>query len=501
MDFLGLALAYADVRLMSSYSDGDLASNDLTSRFSRRVGLKLPIVSAPMDTVTESKMAIAMAMAGCLGIIHRNMPAEQQVTEVKRTKFFLHAQIEKPIFVFGDQKINSIENYRREKGFDFHSFPVIDRETGRLIGILTRNDFDFCQDHNLCANLVMTKEPFTAPAGTILQQAHWLMLQHKKKVLPLVKPDGSLDGMYVFSDVERIVTGSHASYNIDEAGHLRVGAAIGADMKTIEPICTQALALARARVDVLVVDTSHADSPGPFEVLKRLKNHPEFSAVDIVVGNVSEGDSAKRLADLGADGIKVGQGPGSICTTRLVTGVGCPQVTAAYNCAKAIRGSGIPICADGGIQEPGDVSVAVGAGAESVMIGNLLARTYESAGERIVIKDIPHKRYRGMGSIGAMLTSKASRERYGERASTKDELVPEGIEGAVVLKGPVAAELHQLAEGLRRGMGMVGAKTILELVEKADFRRMTIAGLQESKPHGMEYIQPAPNYSTKEVVR
>lgn len=493
MDALGLALCPDDVRLKSGHSKVPPALVNLETKFSRHVGLKCPIASAPMDTVTESDMAIAMAQAGGIGVIHRNLLPDRQAAAVTRVKLHLNALVAKPITVFGDQTIEEIENRRCQKSFSFMTFPVIDRD-GRLIGLLTKNDFDLCDNSNLKAEAVMTKELVTAPSGTSLEQAYQMMKDQKKKVLPLTTADGRVDGMYIFSDVKRIITGSKTNYNIDGGGHLRVAAAIG----TGEAEFARALLLAEEKVDVIVIDTAHGDSDPVYEILKALKEHDKTKTIDIVAGNVSEGESAKRLVDAGADGIRVGQGPGSICTTRIIAGIGCPQVTAVYNCAKAIEGTGVPVCADGGIKHSGDIPILIGAGAYSVMIGKLLAGTDEAPGDKVIIRGVPYKRYRGMGSLGAMTDNKASRERYGERSQDKDRLVPEGIEGAVPYKGSVFGELHQLAEGLRRGMGYVGAANIGELLEKADFHRISPAGLRESHPHDVLITHDAPNYKKGE---
>jgi IMP dehydrogenase len=317
------------------------------------------------------------------------------------------------------------------------------------------------------------------------------MMERRKKVLPLVTVTNHIAGMFVFSDVKRIVTGSKSNYNIDSQGHLLVGAAIGVGSAEIE----RAILLAEAGADVICIDTAHGDSKDPAETLRVLKNESTLKNTDIIVGNVSEGPSARRLVDAGADGIKVGQGPGSICTTRIIAGIGCPQVTAVYNCAKAVKDE-VPLCADGGIKYSGDITIIIGAGAHTVMIGKLLAGTDESPGEKVLINGVPHKSYRGMGSLGAMRDSAASRERYGDTStsSSKDLLVPEGVEGVVPYKGSVLSEIHQLVEGLRRGMGYVGAATIEELREKAEFHRISNAGLQESHPHGLRVAHDAPNY-------
>jgi IMP dehydrogenase len=487
-----LALTFGDVRLKTGYSEKPPSEVDLASRFSRNVSLLVPIISSPMDTVTEHDMAIAMARLGGLGIIHRNLTPEDQVHQVSRVKFYMNGLITKPICAFGDETVEAVLNRLKEKGYRFHTLPVINR-SGKLIGLLTRNDFDFCRDYRQTVEKIMTSDLITAPAGTSLAEAWEKMGGTKKKVLPLVDAESRVAGMYIFSDVKRIVEGKSEGHNLDSNGQLRVGAAIGVG----EPELERAKLLVAAGVDVIVIDSAHGDSKAVIRTLKEFKSR--FS-IDVVVGNVSEGASAKRLVDAGADGIRVGQGPGSICTTRVIAGVGCPQLTAIHNCEFATRGSGVPICADGGIGHSGDVPMAIGAGASSVMLGRLLAGTNESPGDKFVFNGVTYKGYRGMGSLGAMQESSASRQRYGQNHDTgKDDLVPEGIEGAVPYQGSLQDTLHQLVEGLRRGLGYVGADNISELQSKADFNRITDIGLQESHPHDISLTKAAPNYHERQT--
>jgi IMP dehydrogenase len=492
MEQIGLALSYNDVRLRTKYSEISPADVCLKTNFSRRITLHIPITSAPMDTVTESKMAIALAKAGGIGIIHRSLTPENQAEEAARVKYHLNGLIAKPICVKGENTIREIEDLRIKNGYGFHTFPVIDK-AGKMIGLLTNSDFVFCDDANLTAKDVMSKDVHTAKEGTDLESAFENMRARKKKVLPLIDKENRVKGMYVFSDVKRIKNGSSSGYNTDQSGQLRVGAAIG----TGEDELVRAESLIQhGKVDVIVIDGAHGDTRSVIEsTLKPLKNR--FPDIDIVVGNISEGPSAKRLVDAGADGIKVGQGPGSICTTRIVAGIGCPQVTAVYNCARAIEGSGIPVCADGGIIYSGDITVAIGAGAHCVMLGRILAGTDETPGQIVNRHGVPHKIYRGMGSLGAMQDNQASRQRYGQQGTGKDQIVPEGIEGAVPYQGAVEKVLHQNLEGLRRGMGYIGAREIKDLQERAEFYRISSAGLAESHPHDVEHIQDSPNYKIK----
>ncbi|MBI4708747.1 MAG: IMP dehydrogenase [Candidatus Portnoybacteria bacterium] len=487
MEGLGLALSYDDVRLRTGHSKIAPADVDLTTKFSRNITLKCPLASAPMDTVTTHHMAIELAKLGGIGIIHRGFSPSQQAHEVARVKFYLNGLIEKPICVNENETMENIKRRQEEKGYSFHSFPVVNGN-GILVGLLTNNDFEFCIDQSAFAKKVMSKELVIAKKGTTINEAFQIMQKSKKKVLPLVDSQKKLAGMYVFSDVKRIVSGGSSNYNLDKNGQLRVGAAVGVGSEALERIEM----LTGRGVDVIVVDTAHGDSQPALEILKQAKK--QFPALDIVVGNISEPESAKRLALAGADGIKVGQGPGSICTTRIVAGIGCPQLTAVYNCSKAVRGSGIPVCADGGIRYSGDISIAIGAGADSVMLGNLLAGTKEAPGEMVIIQGVPYKNYRGMGSLGAMQESKAARERYRQPDGAKNKLVPEGVEGAVPYKGEVAEIIYQLLGGLRSGMGYVGAANIKELQDKADFYRISGGGLDESHPHNITITKEPPNY-------
>jgi len=484
-----LALTFNDVRLRTGHSQvmPDLVSTE--SRFSKNVGLKIPIVSAAMDTVTESKMAITLAKLGGLGIIHKNVSIDEQAKQVAKVKHSLNGLIENPICVLETESIEEILARMKEKNYSFRSFPVLN-SSKKLVGILTGNDFDFCDDETKLVKDVMTSSDriLTVPVGTDAKKAFEIMQKTKKKVLPVLKENGDLFGMYIFSDVKRIVTGSSEKYNTDSKGRLIVGAAIGTGKEAL----LRAEKLVEENVDVLVIDTAHGDSKPVFDTLKELKK--KFPKVDVVVGNVSVGSSAKRLAEAGADGIKVGQGPGSICTTRIIAGVGRPQVSAVYDCAKAVEEFNIPICADGGITSSGDITIAIAAGASCVMLGNMLAGTDESPGETIFLQGQPWKSYRGMGSLGAMETNKGSRERYLQSDTSKGMLVPEGIDGVVPYKGKVRDVIVQYVGGLRRGMGYVGAATIEELREKGEFDRITNAGLSESHPHGVKITKDSPNY-------
>ncbi len=483
MEEQGLALTFDDVRVKTRHCDFDFHAVDLRSRFSKNVPLKIPIVSAAMDTVTERKMAIALASLGGLGIIHRNLDPETQSKHVRAAKFYLNGRIDTPVTMQQTNKVEEVLRICDERNYAFRSFPITDSD-GKLVGILTGNDIKFCKDKSASVVEAMTRQVVKGNSATTLHEAHALMLQNKIGVLPLVSDDGSVTGLYLWSDLERILSGN-TSHNTDDNGQLRVGAAIGTGDDTRERV---ELLLHRG-VDVIVIDAAHSDSRqviGTFEWVKQLAG----DKVDVVVGNISEYDSAARLAEMDVDGIKVGQGGGSICTTRRVAGIGTPQVTAIFGCAKAVRDSGkdIPVCGDGGIREPGDITIAIAAGADSVMLGGMLAGTDEAPGDVIDTPRGQRKQYRGMGSLSAMEASASSRNRYGETQRDKSKILPEGVESYVPYAGPLETVIHRYVEGLRRGMGYSGAKSIAALQQETEFWRVTNAGVIESHPHDVETI-------------
>lgn len=487
MDRICLALGYNDVRLGTRYSNILPNQVDLRTQFSRNIFGNIPIISSPMDTVTEAEMAIAMAMLGGMGIIHKNLTPEMQASEVRKVKHRLSAFVRDPICIRANQTVQEVLNLVESRGFKFRSFPVKDGQN-KIVGVVSSSDFEFCIDETQTIAQIMSKEIVSAQDGTDVPEAYKLMMKERVKILPVFK-QGKLTGIYTLADVKRIVAGNSLDYNLSSDGTLRVGAAVGVG----EEAMRRMVLLDQANVDLVVIDTAHGDSKGVLDMVKHCKhNHPR---IDVVAGNVSEGDSAKRLKKAGVDGIRVGQGPGSICTTRIIAGIGHPQVSAIYECAKAVRGSGMPIWADGGIEQSGDITIALAAGASAVMIGKLLAGTTESPGEVIFRQDKTQtKAYRGMGSLGAMKDNRASRERYGQADSAEEKLVPEGIESEVPFRGDVAKILHQLVGGLRSGMGYCGAKTIFNLQRNATFHRVTAAGMAESHPHGLDQIKDAPNY-------
>ena len=489
MDRLGLALAYKDVRLKTCYSDILPEDADLHTWFSRNVSLNMPLVSAAMDTVTEDAMAIAMAEMGGLGIIHKNLSPESQAKAVDRVKHKLNAFITDPIFVNENQTVQQVLDFVERKKYNFHSF-LVKNNSGIIVGLVTSRDFKFCIDKSRKIADIMTKNIIDAPVNTGVKRAYRIMMQKHITILPVFTRKRELKGIYTLSDVERIVSGLSPDYNLAKDGTLKVGAAVGPISKDAEQ---RMELLAKAKVDVVVIDTAHGDTKGVIAMVKYCKRH--YSNIDVVAGNVAEPEGARDLARAGADGVKVGIGPGSICTTRLVAGVGCPQVSAVYDCANVLRGSGVPVNGDGGVEHSGDLSVGLGAGADSIMIGRLFAGTTESPGELIVLPDGRRIAiYRGMGSLSALRESAASRERYGQTDVPVDKLVPQGVETEIEYQGPVYKIVYQLVGGLRAGMGFCGAGTIPELQKKADFRRITNAGWEESRPHGLGKIKDAPNY-------
>lgn len=484
----GLGLTFDDLRLKTGHSEVPPDKVELTSYFSQKIKLNFPLISAAMDTVTEKDMAIAMADCGGLGIIHRNMTPGDQAYQVSKVKHYRNVLIRKPITISLDDTIEKVLSMTERREFKFRSFPVINTD-GQLIGVVTGRDFEFCNQPKDKIQNIMTKDVFTGSIETTPEEAEEIMRTKHVKILPIVTNNNVLTGLYLWSDVTRLSQQSLRHSTTDSSGRLQVGAAIGTGRKEI----IRAEELIDKEVDVLVIDTAHGDSDPVYETLVEIKkNWPE---IEVVIGNVTEGDSALRLFKAGANGIKVGQGPGSICTTRIIAGVGCPQATAIYNCVTALKGTNIPICADGGIKNSGDITIALAIGAESVMVGRMIAGTDEAPGDITIIDGVPCKHYRGMGSLSAMKESSSSRSRY--RQSDKGKLTPEGIEGAVPIQGPVAERLNLCIGGIRAGLGYVGAASLPELREKAQFYRLTSASQTESHPHDVHIIAEAPNYSAR----
>jgi IMP dehydrogenase len=480
-----VGLTYDDVSLITQYADFQPSEADLSTPLTRGIRLNIPFVSAAMDTVTESQMGIAMALNGGIGIVHKNLDPAAQRTEVKRIKFYLNGFLVKARTLTPDMTIAEVQAMRAEKGFHFSSFPVLDAER-RLLGIVTGTQLRYAPNDQARIGDVMVTSTVNAPPGISVREAYEILLKHKISILPVVGPDGRFEGLYSFKDVSRIIRQESPLQAVDERYSLRAGAAVGPfDHERVE-------ALLATNVDVLVVDTAHGHSKPVIEMVKWIKQR--WPAQQVIAGNVATGEAALDLVKAGADGIKVGIGPGSICTTRVVAGVGVPQLTAIYTVARALRGTGVPVIGDGGIKNSGDVAKALAAGASTVMMGSIFAGTDESPGERVLIGGRQYVTYRGMGSLGAMAQRHGSADRYGQKDVASRKLVPEGIEGLVPYSGPVSAVLHQFTGGLRASLGYNGTRTIALLQEKARFIRVTEAGKREAHPHDVEYIKDAPNY-------
>jgi IMP dehydrogenase len=478
-------LTFDDVSLVTQYADFLPADTDVTTRFSRRIGLNAPFVSAAMDTVTESGMAIAIAKLGGLGVIHKNLPPERQAEEVALVKHYLNGLISSPVVFYSDMKVAEVLAIKKTRKFTFSGFPILDR-SDRLVGILTARDVKFLTDYDVPVASVMTRDPIVVSPEISMTEAFQIMLERKVGKLPIVDAGGRLLGLYSFNDLRTLIENMEPGYNRDAQHRLRVAAAIGPhDEQRIE-------ALVRAEVDALVIDTAHGHSKGVIDTIRTLKDR--FPDLEVVAGNVGTAEGAADLLKAGADGIKVGIGPGSICTTRVVAGVGIPQLTAIYLAAKAVDGA-VPVIADGGVSYSGDVAKALAIGASCVMMGSALAGTEESPGERILHQGRTYVVYRGMGSLEAMKSGHGSRERYGQAdVDNADRLVPQGIEGMIPYRGPLADVLHQFAGGVRYALGYCGARSIPELQAKARMVRVTAAGRHEAHPHDVTVIKDAPNY-------
>ena len=476
------ALTFDDVLLEPAKSDLLPSEVEITTRLTRNIPLNIPLLSAAMDTVTDSRMAIAMAQQGGMGIIHKNMTIERQADEVDRVKRSESGMIVNPITMSPDQKI--LEAVEVMKKYKISGLPIT--SNGKLVGILTNRDLRFETRLNIKISELMTKENLiTVPLGTTLEKAETILHRHRVEKLPVVDSKYRLKGLITVKDIQKKIAYPDACK--DKLGRLRVGAAIGATGDYLD----RAAALIKAGADVLVIDTAHGHSTRVIDSVKRIKQ--KFSDFDLIAGNVATKEGAAALAKAGADAIKVGMGPGSICTTRVVSGAGVPQITAILDCAKVAHQSGIPIIADGGIKFSGDITKALAAGGDSVMIGSLFAGTDESPGETILYQNRSYKVYRGMGSLEAIKSG--SRDRYGqEGAFFEGKLVPEGIEGMVPYKGSVEVMIPQLSGGLRAGMGYCGCRNIKELQTRSQFIRITSFGLKESHVHDVLVTKEAPNY-------
>ncbi|MFZ0530796.1 MAG: IMP dehydrogenase [Propionicimonas sp.] len=492
--FATLGLTFDDVLLQPNESDVIPSAADTSTWVTKRIQLKVPLLSSAMDTVTESRLAIAMAREGGMGILHRNMPAEEQAAQVDRVKRSEAGMIDQPITTTLDATIGEVDEMCGE--FRISGVPVVDSQL-KLLGIVTNRDMRFEDDPNRPVGEVMTPMPLvTGWPGISGEEALGLLARHKIEKLPLVDSDGRLRGLITLKDF--VKSDKYPLASKDPQGRLRVGAAIGFFGDAWE----RAMMLVDAGVDAIVVDTAHGHSQGVLDMIRRLKAEPAAAEVDIIGGNIATHAGAKALVEAGADGVKVGVGPGSICTTRVVAGVGVPQVTAIYEAAVACRPAGVPVIGDGGLQYSGDIAKALVAGANTVMLGSLLAGCDESPGELVFINGKQYKSYRGMGSLGAMAArgrkASYSKDRYFQSdVVSDDKLIPEGIEGQVAYRGPLAAVAYQLVGGLRQSMFYTGASTIAELHQKGRFVRITAAGLRESHPHDIQMTIEAPNYTSK----
>jgi IMP dehydrogenase len=479
----GEALTFDDVLLVPAYSEILPKEADIRSWLTKNIRLNAPLVAAAMDTVTESELAIAIAREGGIGIIHKNMSIKEQADQIDRVKRSESGMIYNPITLTADRKIK--EALDLMKRFKISGIPIV--KESKLVGILTNRDLRFEIDTDLEIKEVMTKENLiTAAVGTTLIEAEQILQKHRIEKLPVVDSDGNLKGLITVKDIQK--KRRHPFATKDEHGRLRVGAAVGVTKDAVK----RTEALLDAQVDVIVVDTAHGHSKGVIETVQTLKKR--FQDIDIIAGNVGTKEGAKALIDSGASAVKVGMGPGAICTTRVVAGVGMPQITAIMQCAEVCSDSGIPLISDGGIKQTGDIAKAMAAGADTVMIGSLFAGTEESPGDKIYLGGRSFKLYRGMGSLSAM--QQGSKDRYFQENETElNKLVPEGIEGRVPYRGKLSEVVYQLIGGLRAAMGYCGAKTIEELKTKGQFVRISAAGLTESHPHDIAITQEAPNYS------
>jgi IMP dehydrogenase len=483
--FLFEALTYDDVLLVPAYSEILPRETKTSSQITRNIQLNIPIVSAAMDTVTEADVAIAMALEGGMGFIHKNMKIEKQAEQVRKVKRSQSGLIIDPITLSVESTVRDADNIMRE--YRIGGIPVVDKD-GVLLGIITNRDLRFQKDMDAPVAKIMTKENLiTAAEGITLLQAEETLKNYKIEKLPIVNKKGILTGLITFKDIQKKKNKPNACQ--DKFGRLRVGAAVGVTPDILDRI----EALRIAGVDVISIDTAHGHSKGVIESAKSVKK--KYPELDLIVGNIATGEAAKALVAAGADAVKVGVGPGSICTTRIVAGVGLPQLSAVYESAKAIKGSGVPVIADGGIRFSGDLVKAIAAGADSIMIGSLLAGTDEAPGEMIIYEGRKFKSYRGMGSIEAM--EDGSKDRYFQDVEDDvKKLVPEGISGRVPYKGLVSEVLYQLVGGLKAGMGYCGAPTI-EALKEAKFVKISSAGVAESHPHDVTITREAPNYSRK----
>lgn len=483
MRLLHKALTFDDVLLVPAHSQVLPKDVNLSTRLTRNISLNLPLLSAAMDTVTESRLAIAMAQEGGIGIVHKNLPPKAQAAEVAKVKRFESGVLKDPITIAPNLTVRDVLEITRQHKIS--GLPVVDK-SGRVVGIVTNRDLRFESNLDQSVRAIMTprKRLVTVKEGATVEEAKTLLRKHRLERVLVVDDDFYLRGLITVKDI--LKSSEYPSANKDNRGRLRVGAAVGVGAGTEERVT----ALVEAGVDVIVVDTAHGHSQGVLDRVKWVKHH--FPHIDVIGGNIATADAARALADYGADGVKVGIGPGSICTTRIVAGVGVPQITAIENVASALKGSGVPMIADGGIRFSGDIAKAIAAGADTVMLGGLFAGTEEAPGEVELFQGRSYKSYRGMGSLGAMQAG--SSDRYFQDSAAADKFVPEGIEGRVPYKGSVLAVIHQLIGGLRSSMGYLGCANIKHMQEQACFVEITAAGVRESHVHDVQITKEAPNY-------
>lgn len=486
MRLIGKALTFDDVLLVPAYSQVLPKDTSLSTRLTRRIALNLPLVSAAMDTVTESRLAIAMAQEGGIGIVHKNLSAQDQAAQVAKVKRYESGVLRDPVVITPEHTVRQVVALSEQLGVS--GFPVIDG--GKVAGIVTGRDLRFETRLDLAVRHIMTppEKLVTVPDGTTLEQAKVLLNQHKIERLLVVNDAFQLRGLITVKDITKQTSFPNAAR--DAQGKLRVGAAVGVGEGTEERVEL----LVRAGVDAIVVDTAHGHSKGVIDRVRWVKN--QFPDVEVIGGNIATGDAALALVEAGADAVKVGIGPGSICTTRIVAGVGVPQIMAIDSVAQALAGTGVPLIADGGVRYSGDIAKALAAGASTVMMGSMFAGTEEAPGEVILFQGRSYKSYRGMGSIGAM--QQGSADRYFQEATTgnpnADKLVPEGIEGRVPYKGSMVSIIYQMAGGIRAAMGYCGCPTIDDMQQRAQFVEITTAGIRESHVHDVQITKEAPNY-------
>jgi len=473
-------ITFDDVLLIPAKSDFVPSQADTRTRLTNNITINIPIISAAMDTVTEARLAIALAQEGGIGIIHKNLPIEAQKREVAKVKRSEHGVISDPVTLAPNEPVRKAQQLMNEQNVS--GIPIVKGK--KLVGILTRRDLKFLKDYDVEISTVMTKTNLvTGPAGTTLEQAREMLHEHKVEKLLLVNGKGELAGLITMRDIDRVQ--QYPLSARDQRGRLRVGAAVSVhDYERVE-------ALIAADADIIVVDTAHGHSQNVIDTVKKIKSEHD---IDVIAGNIATAEAAEDLIAAGANAVKIGIGPGAICTTRIISGVGVPQVSAIINCAKAAEKHDIPVIADGGIKQSGDITKSIAAGASSVMLGSLFAGLKESPGQLVIYKGRQFKEYRGMGSLGAMV--KGSAERYGQSSSTEvSKLVPEGVEGRVPYRGMLSDFVYQLVGGLRAGMGYCGAQNIDQLRKTSQFVRISAASVHESHPHDIQITKEAPNYS------